>query len=389
MKQFDNLKGYTNGNKIKLVKSGADYFITLENIINEAKESIHFQTYIYDEDTTGKRIADLLIKATQRGVKVYLLIDAYASGKLSERFTQELLSKGIEIRRFSPLHFWRLETGRRLHHKITVIDKKYALIGGINISDKYHGITTKEWLDYAVLIQGNLVWDSYLLCYQLWNRKLNKPRLRKTDDVIAHSKNMKAQLVQHDFFRRKMHISKSYERAIKNAEYEIIMATSYFLPNRKILSLLKKAADRGVKIKLVLSHQSDVPISQRATQYLYKQLFRHHIAIFEYKASIIHAKVMAVDNEWSTVGSYNLNFISEYNSIELNVDIADVEFTNCLKQELETIIKNDCVEITAKNFSIKSGFFTQIVNRINYTIVRLLFRILFLLTKKDKTYDII
>lgn len=386
--KFFTSKEYIGGNDVKLVRSGEDYFNTLEFIINQAHESIHFQTYIFEEDATGRKVAAQLLKAAKSGVKVYLLVDAYASGKLSVKFTDELKKYGIEIRRFSPLHFWKLETGRRLHHKIVVIDKKYALIGGINIANKYKGVNEKAWLDYAVLLQGNIVWDAYLLCYQLWNKKLYNPRIRKTSDVIPHQADVKAILSQHDFFRRKLNIYKSYKTAFRNAKSEIYLVSSYFIPGRKMLKEIFKAADRGVKIKLILGKQSDVPIAQKATYFLYHKLLKHGIEIYEYKPSIVHAKVMMVDSKWSTVGSYNLNFISEYNSIELNVNIADNNFAMILKHELDLIIENDCEKVNKETYLSSQNIINRIRHQINYTIVRVLFRILFLLTKKDKTYDI-
>lgn len=387
--KFFTSKEYIGGNDVRLVKSGKDYFDTLEEIINLAQETIHFHTYIFDEDATGRLVAAQLLKAAKRGVKVYLLVDAYASGKLSLKFTDELKKYGIEIRRFSPLHFWKLESGRRLHHKITVVDKKFALIGGINIANKYKGISEKEWLDYAVLLQGNIVWDAFLLCIQLWNKKLYKPRLKKTDDLIPHPSDVKAELSQHDFFRRKMNISKSYTNAFKNAQDEIMMVTSYFLPGRKMLKTILETADRGVKIKLILGQQSDVPIAQKASFFLYRRLLEHGVEIYEYKPSVVHAKVMTVDEKWSTVGSYNLNYISEYNSIELNVNVADSNFAKQIKNELNSLIENDCIKINKEVYFSAQTFFTRIRHQINYTIVRILFRILFLLTKKDKTYDIV
>lgn len=382
-------KEYKGGNDVRLVKSGKEYFDTLEEIINQAQETIHFHTYIFDEDATGRLVAAQLLKATKRGVKVYLLVDAYGSGKLSKEFIHELNKYEIKIRRFSPLHFWKLETGRRLHHKITVVDKKYALIGGINIANKYKGVSEKEWLDYAVLLQGNIVWDAYLLCLQLWNKNIYKPRIKKTADLISHPSDVKAELSQQDFFRRKMNISKSYTNAFKSAQDEIMMVTSYFLPGRKMLKTILNTADRGVKIILILGQQSDVPIAQKASYFLYRKLLEHGVEIYEYKPSVVHAKVMTVDEKWSTVGSYNLNFISEYNSIELNVNVYDCKFAKQIKQELNSLIENDCDKINKESYLASQTILIKIRHQINYSIVRIFFRILFLLTKKDKTYDIV
>lgn len=386
---FFTTKNYIDGNDVKLIKSGNDYFNTLDNIISHAKHTIHFQTYIFEEDLTGQQVAAQLQNAAKRGVKVYLLVDAYASSNLSLKFTNQLKQHGIEIRRFSPIHFWKFETGRRLHHKIVVVDTDFALIGGINIANKYKGVNEKAWLDYAVLLQGKIVWDAYILCHQIWNKKLYKPRLKRKFDIPAHSSGMKVQLAQHDFFRRKLDISRSYLSTIRNARNEIYLVSSYFIPGRKYLRTLIKASKRGVKIRLILGKQSDVPIAQKATYYLYRTLLENDIEIYEYKPSVVHAKVMMVDEKWSTVGSYNLNFISEYNSIELNVNIADSNFAQILKAELLSIIKNDCEFVNKHDYFSKQTMFNNILNQVYYRIVRFLFRILFFFTKKDKTYDIV
>jgi cardiolipin synthase len=387
--KFFKKKKYIEGNDVKLIKSGNSYFDTLEYIISQSKETIHFQTYIFEEDETGIQVATRLIEAAKRGVKVYLLIDAFGSNNLSGIFQENLKKQGVYIRKFSPIHFWKLETGRRLHHKIVVVDKKYALIGGINIANKYKGVKQLPWLDYAVLLEGKIVWQSYLLCYQIWNKRLYKPRIKKTNDVVYHPSNMKVYLSQHDFIRRKLNIALSYKNALKNAQKEVIIVSSYFLPSRRILKTILEAADRNVNVKIILGKQSDVPLSQKATYFLYRKLLEHNVEIYEYLPSIVHAKVMTVDEKWSTVGSYNLNFISEYNSIELNVDILDSNFAKILKNDLNLIIEKDCVKVNKQEYLASQTFFTHIRHQINYSFIRLLFKLLFLLTKKDKTYDII
>mgnify|MGYP003637018082 CR=1 FL=1 len=137
---------------IELVHSGEDYFLRLEKLIERAEKEIHLQTYIFENDETGNRIAACLKEAAQRKVKVYVLLDAYGSSALPDSFAEDLIQHGILLRFFSPLFSLNnFYIGRRMHHKIVVADKKIALIGGINIADKYHGTTASApWLDYAV-----------------------------------------------------------------------------------------------------------------------------------------------------------------------------------------------------------------------------------------------
>ncbi|MAO17955.1 MAG: phospholipase, partial [Muricauda sp.] len=129
-----------NSKYVELVRSGEDYFLRLEKLIDKAEKEIHIQTYIFENDDTGNRIASCLKKAAQRKVKVYVLLDAYGSAALPNSFAQDLVQHGILLRFFSPLFSLNnFYIGRRMHHKIVVADEKMALIGGINIADKYHG----------------------------------------------------------------------------------------------------------------------------------------------------------------------------------------------------------------------------------------------------------
>ena len=142
--------------KIELVHSGEDYFSRLRNIISNAQSELHLQTYIFDNSSTALEIIDLLKEAALRNVKIYVLLDSYGSSSLSQGIINGLISHGINIRFFSPLFSYNtFYLGRRLHHKVIVADGTTALIGGINISDKYRGTSTQEaWLDYAIQVES-------------------------------------------------------------------------------------------------------------------------------------------------------------------------------------------------------------------------------------------
>ena len=159
-------KDYTTYNEVKLVRGGKSYFDLLEDLINKAIHLIFFQTYIFDEGATGTRLAAALSRAARRGVKVYILLDGYASQGLSEEFLQQWRSWGVSFRWFDPLlrsrHFY---FGRRLHHKVLSIDGLHGLVGGINISDRYNDFPGQEaWLDWAVHVQGEAVHDLHAIC---------------------------------------------------------------------------------------------------------------------------------------------------------------------------------------------------------------------------------
>jgi cardiolipin synthase A/B len=166
-------------NKIQFIRGGKAYFDLLIELITNAKESIHLQTYIFADDETGMLVSEALRKAVDRNVSVHLLADGYASQSLPKDFTNELKNAGIQFRFFEPLfksqHFY---FGRRLHHKVLVVDTKYAVVGGINIANHYNDMPKKPaWLDFAVLLEGEIAKE---LCIQ---NGLNT--LRRNEDSIC------------------------------------------------------------------------------------------------------------------------------------------------------------------------------------------------------------
>ncbi|MDX1904737.1 MAG: phospholipase D-like domain-containing protein [Thermonemataceae bacterium] len=361
--------------KIKLLESGTPFFEALEEALQKAKESIYIQVYILADDETGKQIVALLEKAVAKGVQVFVLVDAFGSKELSKGYIQDIEKKDIYFRKFSPFIFWKLKIGRRLHQKLIVIDDKIALIGGINIANKYAGYKTAAWLDYAVCIENELAKYALLIAKQLWGKK------RKISTELNFS-NKTNKILQQDIWRGKREIAKAYEKAIKEAKKEIIIVASYFLPNRNFMKLLQKTAERGVKIRLIFSHQSDVPVFQRATTFLYQDLCKYGIKIYEYIPSVVHAKVMLVDKKWATVGSYNLNALSYWGSVELNFATNDNDLIEELYNHLQKIIHSDSLEIDHTFLKSQHLF----ISTLNYYLVRFILRFFTWLFRKAKNH---
>lgn len=356
--------------QFELVHSGEDYFSRLSEIISNAQKEIHLQTYIFDNDSTGKEIAEALKKAALRNVRVYLLLDGYGSGSLPNEFINDLRKHGIQFRYFSPLfssnNFY---IGRRLHHKVVVIDGNIALIGGINMADKYRGNkTSAPWLDYAVLIKGEVGQVLQELCENIFYQKKRFRRVKK--QFFEYEGDESIRILRNDWLTRKNEVSKAYLNALKNAKQEVIIVGSYFLPGKKFLRALKKTSlTNGVKVKLILSQVSDVPFVKGATRHLYFSLLKNNIEIYEWKNSVLHGKVACSDGEWATVGSFNLNHLSSYGSIELNVEMYSKIFAKELALDLENVI-SQCEVVSQKNMTLKFGFFQRFTNWLSYRFLR-------------------
>ncbi len=374
---------YTKQNKVRLIHGGKEYFDTLWEMIKKAKTSIQFQTYIFDNDFTGRKTAAELIRAARRGVKVKLLLDGYASQSLPGKFVDTLIAGGVSFRWFEPLMRSRkFYFGRRLHHKVIVFDNTFSLVGGVNISDKYNDIGEEPaWLDWAMLSEGDVSAELAKVCIQMWQRANWHFKGRTIAPAIEPCKVPKetsmVRVRRNDWVSGKNDITRSYLEMMKNAKSHIIFVSSYFMPSRILRGFMKRALKRGVKISIIIAGKSDVGISKAAERYLYNWMFRHKLTIYEYKKGVLHGKISTYDGEFVTIGSYNINNLSAYASIELNLDVDDKEFALEVEKDFKKIMKNNCTEVIETEYRVKSNHLQQFGHWLAYNTIRFM---LFLFT---------
>lgn len=353
---------------VELVHSGDDYFQRLLNIISNAQTEIHLQTYIFESDEIGQKIANTLIEVAKKNVQIFVLLDAYGSRNLSSTFLNNLSENGINVRLFSP--FFSMNNfyiGRRLHQKVIVADGNTALIGGINIADKYRGSLSEiPWLDFAVQIKDEAICKPLQeLCSNIY---FKKSKLKS--QPLFTNKDASVKILQNDWLKRKNEISNAYTRTFQKATNEIIIVASYFLPSKRLRNVLKIASRKKVKIKIVLSSLSDLPIALWATKYLYNSFLKQGIELYEWKKSVLHGKLAIVDGNWTTIGSFNLNHLSSFGSIEMNVAINSNLFTEKVSLKLNDII-TQCNKITFETLEKRNGIFRRFRNFIAYYFVRI------------------
>jgi cardiolipin synthase len=367
-------------NKPTLIRGGEPYFSTLSNLIDQSEKSIQFQVYIFEEDETGIAVADKLIEARKRNVEVQLLVDGYASRNLSSSFKDRLRNAGIQLRLFNPIFkSEKFYFGRRLHHKILVSDGIYALVGGINISNRYNDMAdAPAWLDWAILIQGDISYELHKLCnlfYAKWNNKFIQLDKQSITSKIDSSLHCPMRIRRNDWVMNKNQISATYVEMLRNTQDEIIIMSSYFLPSNFIRSSMVAALKRGVTIKLILASISDIGIAKYAEKYLYAWALRQGIIIHEYKHNVLHGKIAVSDERIVTIGSYNINDISALASIELNIDVEERSFALKVKDELNAIIEKDCIRIDPKGFYASQSLVEKLLQWMAYRTFRIVFKL--------------
>lgn len=347
-------KQFVRNNNIRFICSGTSFFSTICRMILSAKYTVHLHTYIFNHDETGRAVADALIRAAQNNVDVFLLVDGYASQHLPADFIQEILAAGIRFRFFEPVFQSRhLYFGRRLHHKVVVVDGACAMVGGLNIADRYNDLPgIPAWFDLALYTEGGVAAELNRICRNLWSKNGRIKKLPPSSPAfvphLADHEGVAMRVRRNDWVKRKQEITSTYTELFRSAKDSITIVCSYFLPGRAFRRQLRKAAARGVRVRVILASLSDIPLSKYAERYLYRWMLRHHISIFEYQPTILHAKIAMADDTMLTIGSYNINNISRYASIELNLDVKDRSFVREVAAHLEKIIEKDCRRIDQK-----------------------------------------
>jgi cardiolipin synthase len=251
-------------------------------------------------------------------------------------------------------------------------------VGGINISNKYNDMEDQPaWLDWAVLSKGEVSAQLHRICVRVWNRSDWNPQKRNIKDATPENELPKEEcLVRvrvNDWVRGRNQISRTYLVLLRTAKESITIMSSYFLPGRAIKRHLIAAVRRGVKVRLIIAGRSDVVVAKQAERWMYAWLFRHGIEVYEYKKNVLHGKISTYDGQFVTVGSYNLNNISAFASVELNLDIMNPDFALTAEKSFQYIIDNDCEKVTKDAFTHKNHLLLQFWQWVCYEIIQVSF----------------
>ena len=373
-KQFLRLQ-----NKLRILKSGPVFFDLFMAQIADAKQEIHAQFYIFKLDTIGVKVLTALQQAAQKGVKVYLLLDDFGSKRFPKHILETCHDLKMEIKWFSPVQF-PFGLGRRLHHKIVVIDRKWAFCGGMNVSDPYAGsgqFIDHVWLDFVMITEGMVVNDLLKVCRKYWGGlRFNRQKKEQLNPSINHAQlNQSAGVLQNNWMARKKYIAAYYFSELRKSTTEIIIINSYFLPSLLYRRMLIKAAKRGVQVKIILSGKSDVLLMQQAIRFIYSELLASGVQLYEWNQSVLHAKVALFDESSFTIGSYNLNHLSQFSSVETNLVSTDFNAYQDLKSIIDIELLPYCGRISIEQLQQKRNRITHLIQYLSFTLVVALFRL--------------
>nr|WP_318382283.1 cardiolipin synthase ClsB [uncultured Enterobacter sp.] len=345
---------WREGNRIQLLENGDEYYPAVFAAIGKAQRKVILETFIWFEDDVGRQLHAAILGAAKRGVNIEVLLDGYGSPDLSDEFVGELTSAGVVFRYYDPrppLFGMRTNLFRRMHRKIVVIDNTVAFVGGINYSAEHmsdYGPEAKQ--DYAVRVEGPVVED--ILQFELENLPENSParrwwRQRRRYHATENRKPGEAQalFVWRDNDDHRDDIERHYLKMLANAKREVIIANAYFFPGYRLLHAMRNAARRGVRVKLIVQGEPDMPIVTVGARLLYNYLVKGGVQVYEYRRRPLHGKVAVMDDHWATVGSSNLDPLSLSLNLEANLIIHDRQFNQTLRDNLNGILQHDCVRV--------------------------------------------
>jgi len=327
------------GGKATLLQNGDAFYPAMLQAIRGARDTINFETYIFEPDEIGQQFIDAFKERAMAGVEVRLLVDGFGGMKLKRRYRDDLKRAGVMVHRFRPLGLRNLvRIYRRAHRRAIVMDGKVGFTGGAAVSKKWKGnVTNKhEWRDSMTQVTGPLVAGIQSAFAENWvyctGEVLAGPRffppLERGPGVcgisVVSSPSDSLQPIRLLFWL-----------TFSNARKRLWICNSYFIPDRRLRDAVVDRARHGVDVRILVpgNHTDAVPV-QAAGQSYYEELLAAGVRIFEFEPAMMHAKTAVVDSAWSIVGSANM----DERSMELNEEnvlgIADREFARSIEEGL-------------------------------------------------------
>lgn len=343
----DGTSALTAGNRVDLYLNGEEKFPPFLEALENAKDHIHIQYYIFEDDHIGRKVHDILVRKAKAGVQVRMMFDDFGSRVLRKRMMPELRAAGGEVHPFYSITFYALASriNYRNHRKILVVDGTTAFVGGINVSDKYINAPDSDhgyWRDTHLRIEGPAMTYLQYIFITDWNFCSGQqlaivPSFFPQWAEAALPGDSLVQIVESGPDSDNPTILYSLYQAISSAQNEILITTPYFIPDTGLADMLKIAALSGVKVKLLVPMRSDSFIIDFAARSYFKDLLRVGVEIHRYTKGMVHAKTMVVDDRIAMVGTANLDI----RSFDLNFEVNAVVYDKRVAAELRAAFLHD------------------------------------------------
>jgi cardiolipin synthase len=372
------------GHELTIFVESRPLIAAMVDDIRSARDRVWLETYIILDDAAGREVAAALIDRARAGADVRVLYDFIGSQATSSRFFADLTASGAHVHAFHSLReaLWRFRPlrilNRRNHRKLLVVDGRVAYFGGMNVVDvsniravaaAEHVPASAGWRDVHVRITGPQVRELAESFDRSWRRAHGEPvpwKPRAYRKALLAGGPESIQFFDSGPGPGYSSAARLFQRLIAMGRRRLTLSMAYFLPVGGVLRELLRAPRRGVVVRVVVPGESDVPLVQHASRYLYYWLLRRRIRIYERQVNMLHSKVMVVDDSWTVVGSCNLDARSLYINLEFVAVIHSRPLARALNRVMRFEIANSERE-TAQAYRERT-WWRRLVNRLAWSL---------------------
>ena len=332
------------GHRVRLLFGGSEAYPAMLEAIASARSEILLETYIWESDENGRRFVDAVCTKALEGVGVRCIIDGAGSLGFDGGDVARMRTAGVRLSIFHPVGPWRRRWGWQIrdHRKLLVVDGRVAFTGGMNVGDDYAPVDWggRGWNDVQLQVEGPVLHDLHHLFEVSWHSSVpwNFEGHAHTPSPhvppIEGSPTRVQALAVGRFLGRRL-IQRHLQHAIAAARERIWIEAAYFIPNRAMRGALKRAARRGVDVRILVPREMDIPGLSHASRCTWASLLRAGVKIFEWLPGMLHAKTFSIDGAWCTVGSYNLDARSLLYNWEVTLAMLDTGVAARLERKFD------------------------------------------------------
>ncbi len=335
-------ESFVAGNRVTLLRDGAEAFPAMLAVIEGAERQVFVESYCIGGNI-GQRFVDALVAARRRDVEVAVLYDSVGSLDADESLFTRLREAGAHVLEFEPLLPWRarFHAGRismRDHRKLLVVDDAVGFTGGINLADAWAPVEQggEGWRDDWVELVGPAVAGLAEAFRALWHTEGGPPLLPAQSlapsDAASTAASQEVRVLSQAHGRGHIDITRAYLTHIWHAKQRVWLRNSYFVPEHRVARALRKAALRGVDVRVIVPGRIDLPFMGFASRGSWAPLLRAGVRIFEWQGNVLHAKSAVIDGDWSTIGTFNLDHRSIFSNLEINLAVRDEPFGRAMER---------------------------------------------------------